>query len=254
MSPRLAMIRTILNSIAFLTLLPIRADGGLTPAEMGRFPACYPLVGLILGLISFVLATLLSWTGLPTAAAAIFLVTAQIVLTRGFHLDGLADSADALLSHRSVERKLEIFKDSHLGTFGVLAIVLDVLLKASLISALALDGRFPPHLLLLYPLWGRLAASVVATRSRYARPGGGLGHDMVAHSGPRELWVATLYGQAISLLFGPWSLACAIVALLAGFLLARLWRHCLGGVTGDLLGATVELGEIVSLAAFALVG
>jgi adenosylcobinamide-GDP ribazoletransferase len=248
------MLKTVLDCAAFLTLLPFKTGGTLTASEMGRFPACYPAVGLILGLCSFVLAALLGWSGLPAPASAILLVAAQIVLTRGFHLDGLADTADALLSHRPLERKLEILKDSHVGVFGVLAIVLDVALKASLLTSLAVSGRFPPRLVILLPVWGRLTASVVAARSRPVGTPGGLGHNMVAHSGLNELFAASLFSLALSLFFGVKTLLCAILAMAAGFPLTWLWRRALNGVSGDLLGASVELGEVLTLLFFAVIG
>ncbi|MDR0622268.1 MAG: adenosylcobinamide-GDP ribazoletransferase [Deltaproteobacteria bacterium] len=256
------MFKTILDCLAFLTILPIKTEGLLTPAEMGRFPACYPVVGLVLGLASFVLATLLGWTALPVATSAVSLVLAQIVLTRGFHLDGLADAADALLSHRSQERKLEILKDSHLGTFGVLAIVADFALKSTILVSLAVGGLFPPHVLLLYPVWGRLTASAVAAWGKpVPRPQGtpddrpvGLGHNMVALGGLNELCLASLFGLALSLIFGLKAFLCALLALVLGYFLVKLWKYCLGGVSGDLLGASVELGELATLAFFAAMG
>jgi adenosylcobinamide-GDP ribazoletransferase len=217
---------------------------------MGKFPACYPMVGLILGFILFILARLLGWANIPVGTSAILLVMALAVLTRGFHLDGLADTADALLSHRSLERKLEILKDSHLGTFGVLAILADLWLKASLLSALAANNLFPAHLLVLFPIWGRLTASVVAVTSKPVGTGRGLGYNMVAYSGRQELFLACLYSIALSGVFGLKAFLCALMAILVGYLLAKLWKATLGGVTGDLLGASVELGELASLFLF----
>jgi adenosylcobinamide-GDP ribazoletransferase len=247
------MLKTILNCTAFLTLLPIKTEGTLTESEMGRFPACYPVVGLVLGLISFTLSIILNWAGLPVSVSAIILVTALIILTRGFHLDGLADTADALLSHRSIERKLEILKDTHLGTFGVLAITLDVLLKVSLLTGLAVSGLFPTHLLLLFPIWGRLCASTVACLSRPASQGVGLGYNMLAFSGLNELFVASLFSLILSLVFGLKTLLCCLMASLIGYLLVKLWKKTLNGVTGDLLGASVELGEILTLLFFVII-
>jgi adenosylcobinamide-GDP ribazoletransferase len=217
---------------------------------MGSFPACYPVIGLILGFVLFILATLLGWANIPVATSAILLAIALAVLTRGFHLDGIADTADALLSHKSLERKLEILKDSHLGTFGVLAIVTDLWVKASLITSLATDDLFPAHLLVLFPVWGRLTASVVATVSKPVGTGGGLGYNMVFYSGRKELFVAGLFSIVLSWVFGLKTLSCALMAILLGYLLSKLWKATLGGVTGDLLGASVELGELVTLLLF----
>ncbi|MDR2367738.1 MAG: adenosylcobinamide-GDP ribazoletransferase [Deltaproteobacteria bacterium] len=247
------MLKTILDCTAFLTLIPIRTEGELTETEMGRFPACYPVVGLILGFTYFILATLMGWAGLPVATMAVLLVISQAILTRGFHLDGLADCADALLSHKSLERKLEILKDSHQGTFGVLAIVTSFAVKATVLASLGAGGAIPPHLLLLFPIWGRLSASVVATLSKPLGSGGGLGYAMVAHSGSSELILAGLFSLIMSLAFGLRSFMCALLAIAVGYLLTKVWKAALGGVNGDLLGATVELGEMATLLLCAII-
>jgi adenosylcobinamide-GDP ribazoletransferase len=211
----------------------------------------FPLLGLTLGLILALVWLILGALSLSGSFNAIIVVIALAILTRGFHLDGLADTADALLSHRSVEEKLAILKDCHLGTFGVAAIVLDLLLKISLITEMmtltsALVG------LILAPVWGRLAASVVAVKGTYARSSGGLAHYVVDGAGSAEFRLAALSGLIISLLAGLTGLITAFGVLALGFFLAYIWRKALGGVTGDLLGATVEIGEIAALLIYVL--
>ncbi|MDR1487637.1 MAG: adenosylcobinamide-GDP ribazoletransferase [Deltaproteobacteria bacterium] len=247
------ILENLRNSLAFLTLIPIGQKKILSDQEFGRLPGYFPLVGLCIGVLTLVLALMIEFVNLPKAVIAIFLVAFQVILTRGFHLDGLADTADALLSHRSIERKLEILKDSHLGTFGVLAIVLDVLLKASLLASLEnAQGGIPASALLLFPIWGRLAASVVAATSTYARPSPGLGYNMVAHSTNKDLAFAVFTTAFISIWFGPLNLLIAAIVALFGAALVWVWKKALGGVTGDLLGASVELGEIFSLILFSI--
>jgi adenosylcobinamide-GDP ribazoletransferase len=183
---------------------------------------------------------------LSESLRAIITVVSLAVLTRGFHLDGLADAADALLSHRSVEEKLGILKDCHLGTFGVAAIVLDLLLKINLLTEImASAGGLAA--LALFPLWGRLAASVVAVNGQYARPEGGLGRRLVEGAGFGEFKLAVLSSLLISLVGGWPGLLTALWATLVAYFLSWVWNKSLGGVTGDLLGATVEIGEIAAL-------
>lgn len=249
------MFRNLFNTLAFLTILPLNPRGTLTPAEMGRLPGYYPLAGLVLGGFSVALA-LVGGGLLPPAVLATMIVVCQLVLTRGFHLDGLADAADALLSHKDQEKKLAILKDSHLGTFGVAAIVLSLMLKTTILDSLArgADHGLPPlPALLLYPVWGRLAASVVAAVGSPARADGtGLGFNMVRHGGRRELLFALATSLLATVFFGPAPLACLAASFVLGLVLARVWRAALGGVTGDLLGASVELGEILGLLALAV--
>jgi adenosylcobinamide-GDP ribazoletransferase len=234
-------------TLSFLTVVPAPAGPGPTEAELGRMAGYFPLTGLFCGLISALFWLILGALDFSESLKAIFAVVLLATLTRGFHLDGLADAADALLSHRSVEEKLAILKDCHLGTFGVAAIVLDLLLKINLLAEITpAPGGLAA--LALFPLWGRLAASVVAALGHYARPSGGLGRLTVEGAGSPELRLALISSLAFSLFLGGFfAVLAALGALAVGFALSLVWRAALGGVTGDLLGATVEIGEIAAL-------
>jgi adenosylcobinamide-GDP ribazoletransferase len=239
-------IRQFLNVLAFLTILPLDKDERLGPEDFGRFPPMFPLVGLVIGLILFLFRFALEAPGIPPALIPILLVTLLIILTRGFHLDGLADTMDALLSHRSQEEKLKIMKDPHQGTFGVLAIILDVLLKTALLTSL-IALPFHAGALILFPAWGRLSTTVVTTFCSYARPSGGLGQWMVDYSTSRGFFVGVGLTLLISLPFGLTAIASALFATLLGFALVLVWNKTLGGVTGDLLGSTTEISETCTL-------
>jgi len=238
-------LKTFWVALGFLSLAPVGRKEELTPEQFGRLPAFYPLVGLVFGLALGLLEPL-AGTFLPPDLSALALVVFLVVINRGFHLDGLADTADALLSHRSRERKLAILKDSRQGTFGVLALVLAIIIKIHLLTHLV---SATPWLVLLWPAWGRLGASAVAVLSSYAGAETGQGRFMVEKSGPRELGLAILFTFGPSLVFGRPALLAAAIALLFGLALVPLWHRALGGVTGDLLGASVELTEIAALAA-----
>lgn len=232
--------------LGFLSIVPTGRQTLLSPEEFGRFPAYYPVVGFIFGLDMFIL-WLLTAPILPARASAILVVLFLVAVNRGFHLDGLADAADALFSHKSREQKLLIMKDSRQGTFGVLAIVLDILFKVEFV---ALVAPAAPWALILWPVWGRAAATVIAVKSDYAGADNGLGRWMVEKSTGRELFFGSLF-CLIASLFGGWpALFTALAAILGGLVFVRIWRNLLGGVTGDLLGATIELTEIYTLMLF----
>ncbi len=232
--------------LGFLSIVPTGRTTPLTPGEFGRFPAFYPMVGFVFGLDMFIL-WLLAAPFLPARAAAILVVTFLVVVNRGFHLDGLADAADALFSHKSREQKLLIMKDSRQGTFGVLAIVLDILIKVEFVAVVAPAA---PWALIMWPVWGRVACSVVAVQGTYIGSEYGLGRWMVENSSPRELFWAAAFTLFISL-FGGWpAVLAALAAIAAGFALTWVWRRALEGVTGDLLGATIELTELISIFLF----
>jgi len=240
------ILRTFWATLGFLSIVPTGRSTLLTPEEFGRFPAYYPAVGLLFGIDLFIIWHLGSLVFPPTAVA-IMVVALLIIDNRGFHVDGLADAADALLSHKSREQKLLIMKDSRQGTFGVLAIVLDVLFKVQFVALVAPAASWA---LIMWPVWGRLAASVIAVKGTYVGAESGLGRWMVENSGFRELFWAALFTFVVSLFGGGAALLTAAAAIICGFLLNWVWNRTLGGLTGDLLGATIELTEIFTLSLF----
>ena len=149
--------------------------------------AWYPLVGLLLGLLLAGGASVAS-AALPPLITGLLLALALALLTQGLHLDGLADTSDGLFSHRGRARKLEIMKDSAVGVFGALALIFIIGLK-SLLLAEAVSAR-AWAVIILFPLWGRWAATLTACLSTYARAEGGLGLPFINLAGRRELWWA----------------------------------------------------------------
>ena len=237
---------SFVDALGFLSIVPMVRQTPLEPEEFGRFPAWYPVVGFVFGLDLFITWWLASLM-LPPTLSAVLVVTLLVVLNRGFHIDGLADMADGLLSHKSHEQKLLIMKDSRQGTFGVLAIVLDILIKVQFVAVAA---PVAPWVLLLWPMWGRVAASVVAVNSQYVGSEGGLGRYMVEYSSCRELFFAALFSLLVSLVFGGAAILTCLAAIFGGFILVKVWQRALGGITGDLLGATIELTEMFILLIF----
>lgn len=228
--------------LTFLTTLPVRLQA-VRPGDLGRAAGWFPAVGLILGALLVVANWGLHWLFPPLLAAALGLA-GWVALTGGLHLDGLADCGDGLLAAVAPERRLEIMRDPRKGTFGVVSLIIFLLLKWLALAALA-----QPYALLLAPVLARYALLWVA-RQRAARPGG-LGAEF-AHGLTR--W--TLLGAAIvplALLVGGGARAGG-AALAAGVVtvgVIGLARARLGGVTGDVLGLTVELVELAVLLVYA---
>ena len=149
------MVRRLLIAIQFMTIFRLVSDLAETEEDMAASVAYYPLVGLLLG-------GLLAGCGyvfglfLPVTVSAFLLTIALIFFTNGLHLDGLADTADGIFSHKDRETKLLIMKDSRVGVFGALALILAILAKVIFLSDLTTDWK----ILLLFPLWGRAAVSM----------------------------------------------------------------------------------------------
>nr|WP_254446490.1 adenosylcobinamide-GDP ribazoletransferase [Ruegeria sp. HKCCD8929] len=204
----------------------------------------FPLAGLAVGL----LACLVGWAGmavhLPPAASAGLMLAALIVTTGAMHEDGLADTADGLWGGFTPERRLEIMKDSHIGTYGVLALILSQLLRFSALAALIAAGAL--WSVLAAALWSRALMPVLMTALPNAR-GSGLSHGVGA---PSPTTCATGLALALSLGLAVSGVSVLIPALLAGFaaaMLAVVVRAKIGGQTGDILGAAQQLGEIAFL-------
>jgi adenosylcobinamide-GDP ribazoletransferase len=235
--------RSLGLAFAFLTILPVRLKGELPP--LGVAAAWFPLVGAIVAALAGVLGYLAEPSLGPTPAAVVA-VGALVILTGGLHQDGLADCADGLGARGDRERRLEIMRDSSIGTFGALALGLWLLLFVSVLASF--DRTDALRTLVAAAATARAAALLHATLARPARPDG-LGAGFTVH--PAALAFALLTAIAIALAVArPARGAAALAAALAVALLVTTWsRRTLGGRTGDTLGATVALAEIAAAAA-----
>jgi adenosylcobinamide-GDP ribazoletransferase len=238
-----------LRALGLLTILPVRvpADEGAPP---GRTMAFYPLVGALIGGVLAGLAWLLGRIGLAQTAPllpAALILAAWAGLTGALHLDGWADCCDALFVPVSRERRLEIMKDPRLGGFGAAGLILLLLTKLAALQGITAS----PHALralVAIPALARWAAVIAAKAYPSARPGG-MGDFFRRGLGRRELVIATVIAAltAAGLLWRGallWAVAAAAMWALAGLARARL-----GGLTGDVYGAIIELAETAALVA-----
>jgi len=236
-------------AVTTLTVLPVRG-GRVDRAAAAWAMSLAPAVGALLGGVLAALLWALRSMGAPALVAAAVTVTAAALLTRGMHLDGLADTSDALGSYRRGDAALEIMKKSDIGPFGVAAIAL-----ALLVQAAAIAGVTPPAVLLAWAA-GRLAITVACSRGVPAARPEGLG-ALVAGTVPRPATVliaaVVVVAAAAATPGRPWQGPAAVVASLAVVL--ALLRHCVrrfGGITGDVLGAVVEVATTVTLVGLSL--
>ncbi len=240
-------MNTLPLALTFLTKLPWPWRGPAENQDLARSMFWFPWVGALLGLIFWG-----AWAGLhrvlPMPAAAALLLTLTVWLTGGLHLDGLADTTDGLGGGHAPADRLRIMKDSRVGAFGVISLILILLLKFSLF--LSLDGASAgDRVLLLYPVISRWAMVLLAYRSPYARPEGGLGQAMTLGVSRRVLAGASLSAGVVAVLIlgGP---GLGLLAAAAGlvWLGSLYFQKSLGGITGDILGATNEIVEVLVLA------
>ena len=253
-------MRNFLIACQFLTRITINPNLEIGEGDMAKSAKAYPLVGFVIGLLLFLLFMGLNEVlGFPIVTSAIFLVLAEMLLTGGLHLDGLMDCADGLFSYRSKERILAIMKDSHVGANAVLALVSLVLVKIALLITILPEQ---PWILILLSLVSRWVLVDLAFRYPYAGKPGSLGGSIIEQIGLLEFWVAsisTLLATAFTMALGvvffrqTWLLVSifAIVTWVFTALVARLVANNavkkIDGITGDILGAALEISEVMVL-------
>lgn len=232
----------LLGAVAFLTRVPV--GGAIRPIGIPWFPLVGFGVGAAGGAVYWLLAG-----AVPTWVAAVGAVATTILLTGAFHEDGLADTFDGLASFRTVERQLEIMKDSRLGTFGATALVLVLLGRVGLVSTIE-----PSSSAVLVLGWSHaVAAAVVIALMTVSRPvSDGSGADAVAGVARLPALVAA-GGTVIGgwLMFGGDAPVAAWAASVAALAIWWWARRRIGGVTGDVLGACQQVGLLAALAVLA---
>ncbi|MDD3117720.1 MAG: adenosylcobinamide-GDP ribazoletransferase [Victivallales bacterium] len=238
------MRRCFLAALTMLTAIPVPGYAA-TEGELERCRVFFPLVGLLAGAATFGWSRLWLWL-FPgnTMLAAVGSVIFMAMISRGFHLDGLADTADGFLSSRPRERVLEIMHDSHIGTMGVLAIVAVLGMKTAALAAL--PSALLPWAAGLAALSGRCGIVWYIIGSRYALETG-LGAVMFRR---RQWWdggtALLLWLVAGWLLFGFPGLRLVVLLWLFAPVWAFYTRIKIGGATGDTIGAAEELTEMLT--------
>ena len=236
-----------------MTRIPIKADLGFDE-EFHKSIVYFPLVGFVIGLISFVVGSLAIKIFDPFLTS-ILIVAAEVILTGGLHIDGLGDTFDAIYSNRDKERMLEIMKDSRLGTNSLLAILFLILIKIGLINAMINSNLM--CLIIFMPMISRLSVIVMLYKTVTPRKVG-MGNIFIGKATLNMFITAIVYTSIIIVVVSKFiflSTILNIIKLLSSILVVMLFDNLfkksvykkIDGVTGDILGCTIELGELVFL-------
>ena len=226
------------TALQFLTRLPVPRNEASRVDDLPRAAVWFPLVGAIVG--AAVGAALWAGGHASPSIGALCALLVWVVITGGLHLDGLGDVADALAaSHRSPERFLAVLRDPHIGAFGVMAIALQLIAKLVLLADLSATDALPALILVAaWARWGPLVWGLVLP-------------PLAAGSGERfaaQIDRRVVLGEGIVLaLLSLWLAPVLLAALLVVAAIAAYWKLRLGGMTGDCLGAGIEVTETALL-------
>ncbi|MFD3509362.1 adenosylcobinamide-GDP ribazoletransferase [Nocardia sp. NPDC058666] len=242
-------------AISWLTVIPVPGPSDVDRRTAGHAITLAPLIGVALGAFAAAALYLLVTAGLTTLLAGLLTVGLLALLTRGMHLDGLADTVDGLGSYGPPQRAREIMKSGGAGPFGVAALIFAIAIQSVAFATLAEQHRW--FAIALAVTAGRVAV-VLACRGIPAAPDAGFG-ALVANTQPRAavlLWpaLATLAAVAAipdNLWLGP------IIMLAVLAVTVFVTRHCVRrfeGLSGDVLGAVVEIAASCAAVGFSLAG
>lgn len=239
--------RQLACAAVLLTRLPLPALPQSVFADGHRAVWAYPVVGLGIGLAGALMGQLGLALGLPALGAAVLALGAMMVLTGAMHEDGLADVFDGFWGGFTIERRLEIMRDSQIGTYGVLALALVTLLRLSALMVL-LDSHWaalPVAAALSRGMMPALMSGLPAARRD------GLSQSVGAPSIPLAAVAAGIGALVTVIVLGGIGILAACIAAAVATGMAALAKTKIGGQTGDVLGATQQLSEAAALLTFA---
>ena len=242
----LALPGDVLRALSFLTRLPWPGSGRHEASDLSRGIKAFALAGAIIGALGGAVYALAAWVGLPPLLAALLAIALLLLITGGLHEDGLADLADAFGGGRNPEAKLAIMRDSRLGSFGALALIMALALRVGALSTLAEPGTVVLALMASQGLsratlpWAMALATPASTHGLAAA---------LTRPDRAELLVLSLTALALAVLLLGWT--AGLSALLAGslgaLLILGLALKQIGGYNGDVLGAQQQVSEIFIL-------
>lgn len=250
------MLNDFLLGLQFLTRLTVKRNVDWSERACGGSVKFFPLIGSVLSVFYLAAGYVLFYAlpqrsiELPPYFIGFALLAFNIYLTGALHCDGFTDTMDGILSGRKRERILEIMKDSHVGAHGTTSLILLLLGKFSMFAGLSYGSpALAMTALCLLPIVPRFCMSNAVVLFPYARPQG-LGKAFHEYSGRKSLIFPFVFTLALSILGGLPALGTCIFTCLVMYAFDSYVCSLIGGLTGDVYGATCELGEFVILFAF----
>jgi adenosylcobinamide-GDP ribazoletransferase len=238
-------VKSFLAAMTFLTRFPPGRTAVFDAADVAHSAGWFPLIGVLLGLIYAVAAALFK-DHLPAAVVAVLLVILDAIATGALHFDGLADTADGFGGGKSREDVIRIMRDHSIGSYGGVALAALIALKVTAYAALLKQSNWIPALILA-PALGRWSILLLTAALPYARPSA----SVIEGMGKRSLLWGTGVILAVMIIARSgraWIAMAAVVAFTTAF--GSYCKHRIVGITGDTLGANLQLCESAALLTF----
>lgn len=251
------MMKNFINAVQFLTIVRVSKNHTLEEGDLAKSMVYFPLIGFLLGVILVYADKALRLIVLPDPIGNLLLVLVVVLLTRGLHIDGLADTLDGLMGGKCKDSRLAIMKDSRIGTAGVLGILFVLFLKYLCLNSLVNSEKIAA--LLVAPMLSRWSQTIMVFKGNYGREEGmakafvghlrtsGLAYASIVAIGLTAFVIAQEEARAAFLICGV-ILGVVLLTFSARWYFARK----LGGVTGDVIGAVNELNEVLVLLLFVI--
>lgn len=232
-------MKSFLIALSFFTRIPINIKSEVTEDEFYSSMKLLPLIGLVIGTVLYALWYVTK--GINEEVYALLLVFIYIWLTGGLHIDGFIDTIDGVLSNRDRDKILEIMKDSRIGAFGAIGLLMLVL------TYFVLFQQLTGFALLLMPMVGRSCAMIAASFSDYAKKTKDLGKNYVESIGSKERWFALIFTSIVIGLVEYRYLLSYVVCVLVSLFMVRYFKKKLSGITGDIVGMLIEFNQMIFL-------
>ncbi|MFZ7132729.1 MAG: adenosylcobinamide-GDP ribazoletransferase [Eubacteriales bacterium] len=234
-------MKKFLIALSFFTRIPVHIKSEVSEDEFYTSMTLIPWVGLLIGLILYGVAYGGEYLTIQSEVLSFILLCVYVWITGGLHIDGFIDSIDAILSNRDREKMLDIMKDSRIGAFGAIGIVL------LLLGYFIIFKHSTKEVLLVMPMIGRSCALVAASLSHYAKKTNDLGKKFIESIGKKQGILVILFTILVSGLVNIMYIFTYVICLCVSYFFVNLFRNKLSGMTGDTVGMLIEINQVVFL-------
>lgn len=238
------ILKSLCIAFSMFTTLPVPASIEWKSSRLSKVPFFLPVVGIIIGILLVIFIKIIECTNLLIYTKGLLITIYFIVITGGFHLDGLMDSADGYFSRRDIKRKLEIMSDSRVGAFAVIAIISIFSLKWMMVTEV-MNYSYDIYSIFMIPIISRIIQPILLLSTPFAKEDG-----LAKMYGNKQkgTYLYLLIGSLLIIFFYFKNMQ-VITFIIGSLIFYWIYKKIIilqfGGITGDLLGAFLEINELI---------